>query len=90
MITAMEAPGDKMDRSKLTVDCIVEMCDPERTGIEEIVLIESGMQSIVSTNSVMLWTIGHIPIVNIGAEDGHLKLWLDNQAVEEEWRRAIT
>ena len=76
-----------MNGKKITVDQIVDLYDPERTGMKQVILIEDEKENILSTNSVMLWGIGHVPVVGIETDGKMLKLWLEDQAIREEWKR---
>lgn len=77
-------------KNKITVENIIELYDPAYEG-KDVVIIEDDMSSLVTTGSLMLWEIKDIPIVGIGAGDrGDIKLWLDSQALKEQWERATT
>lgn len=76
--------------NKITVENIIELYDPAYEG-KDVVIIEDDMSSLVATGSLMLWEIKDIPIVGIGVSDrGDIKLWLDSQALKEQWERATT
>lgn len=74
-------------KDKITVEDIIELLDPGREG-KDVVIVEDNVSSLVSTISLMLFQIGDIPIDGISTSDrGDIKLWLNSQALKEQWER---